>query len=228
MSTKVITFYRDTNLLEKAVRSKAFWFAFSLLAFGFPIFKSLNRKLPEPLPVYYAVPEFNLTTQHKESFGTKDLNGRIYIASFAFTTCPTTCPRIMEKLQKVQKRVKGLGQKIALLTFTVDPSNDTPEVLLKHADKLKANPYIWKFLTGSQADLKSIVVDGFKVPMGDKEEISKTLNGESVSMFDIAHTEKVVLVDEKNQVRGYYSLDDNSINKLMIDVGLLANNMFNH
>ena len=226
MSTEVLTYYRDSNILEKAVRSKLFWVFFVAFVFGYPILKSVNRELPEPLPVYSKVPAFEFTTQHKESFGSGNLNGKIYIASFAFTSCPTTCPRIMEKLKVIQKRVKGLGQNIALVTFTVDPETDTPEVLHKHSRKLKVNPYIWKFLTGEKADLRKVVVDGFKVPMGDTEAIEKKVGNETVTLFDIAHTEKVVLVDTTGNIRGYYSLDKNSINKLMIDVGLLANNMF--
>lgn len=228
MTEKVLTFYRSTNIIEKAVRSKSFWVLFIALVFGYPILRSVNRELPEPLPVYSKVPQFSLTTQHKETFGSLDLNGKIYIASFAFTTCPTTCPRIMEKLQVIQKRVKGLGQNVALVTFSVDPENDTPEVLLKHSKKYQANPYVWKFLTGEKASMRNIVVDGFKVPMGDKEAVEKKVAEESVTMFDIAHTEKVVLVDGSGNIRGYYSIDKDSVNKLMIDVGLLANNMFKY
>ena len=106
-----------------------------------------------------------------------------------------------------------------MLSFTVDPENDSSKELFKTARKWKANPFVWKFLTGDLAHLKSVLVDGFKVPVGDKEY--------SKSIYDIAHSEKVVLVDQKGFIRGYYKLEKNDINKLMIDLGLLANNAFN-
>ena len=121
-------------------------------------------------------------------------------------------------MQKIQKRVKGLGDRIALLSFSVDPENDTPKRLFKVARKWKANPYIWKFLTADLDHVKSVLVDGFKVPIGDKKY--------SKSIYDIAHSEKIVLVDQKGFIRGYYKMEKNDINRLMIDLGLLANNAF--
>ena len=71
---------------------------------------------------------------------------------------------------------------------------------------------------GDDAHIKEVLVDGFKVPVGDKEY--------SKSIYDIAHSEKLVLVDQKGFIRGYYKMEKNDINRLMIDLGLLANNAF--
>ncbi|MCP4913970.1 MAG: SCO family protein [Oligoflexia bacterium] len=227
MTESVTGYIRKESALERLVSSKAFWALLILLVFTYPIYRSVNRTLPAPLPKYYQVPEFNFVNQFNKPFGSNDLKGRFYVASFAFTTCPTTCPRLMEKLKVVQKRVRGLGNKIAILTFTVDPEYDTPQVLKRHSHKLKANPYVWTFLTGKEAELRKIVVDGFKVPMGKREEIKGVVDATEVTMFDIAHTEKLVLVDDQSNVRGYYSIDDNGLNKLMIDIGLLVNRKYN-
>ena len=210
-------YVRNESLFEKIIGSKMFWITTLVVLFSYPVFRSLNRVLPPELPVISAVPEFKLLDEMGDNFGSGDLKGKVYLASFVFTSCPVTCRQLLEKMQKVQKRVKGVGSKIALVTFSVDPEYDTPKILYKTARDLKANPYIWKFVTGPKEDIRSLLVGGFKVPMGDKEQIGDG------SLIDIAHSEKIVLVDESGNIRGYYGSDKNSLNQLMIDVGLLIN-----
>ena len=226
MSQVMIGHYRDDNFLQKMVRTKSFWILFWLFSFSYPVYRTLNRTLPPPLPVYYKVPEFTLTNEFKKPFGSADLKGKFYIANFMFTSCPTSCPALMEKMDLVQKRIRGLGTKAAIVTFTVDPEVDTPDVLFKYARKRHSNPFIWNYLTGTQAELEKIVINGFKVPMGNKEAIVKKLDANPVTLFDIAHSEKVVLVDDKGQIRGYYSTERVEMDKMMIDLGLLVNNSF--
>ena len=74
--------------------------------------------------------------------------------------------------------------------------------------------------------MEKIVIDGFKVPMGRKESVEKQLETEKITLFDIAHTEKLVLVDDKGQIRGYYGTERVEMDKMMIDLGLLVNNSF--
>ncbi len=225
--TQILTgFIRDESWLQKVMRMKSFWIFAWIFLFSYPVYRSLHRILPPPLPVYYQVPEFSLTNEFKKPFGTKDLSGKYYIANFMFTSCSTTCPALMDQMDVIQKRIRGLGTKAAIVTFTVDPMTDTPEVLFKYARKRNTNPFIWNFLTGSKSDLEKIVINGFKVPMGNKESVAKKLNDKSISLFDIAHSEKVVLVDNFGRVRGYYGTDKIELDRLMIDLGLLVNNSF--
>lgn len=225
--TQVLTkHYRDDVWFYKLIRKKSFWLVFWLLSFSYPVYRTLNRTLPPPLPVYYQVPEFNLTNEFSKPFGSDDLKGKYYIANFMFTSCPTTCPALMAKLDLVQKRIRGLGTKVAIVTFTVDPEVDTPEVLYKYARKRRSNPFIWNYLTGSKADLEKIVIQGFKVPMGSKEPVEKKLEDSTVTLFDIAHTEKLALVDNRGQIRGYYGTQRVEMDRMMIDLGLLVNNSF--
>lgn len=171
--------------------------------------------LPPELPVFSTVPQFELLDEMGKNFGSNNLKGKVYLANFAFTSCPVTCRELLKKMQKIQKRVKGVGSKIALVTFSVDPEVDTPKILFKTARDLKANPNIWKFVTGEREKVSNLLIKGFKVPMGEKKE--------NESLLDIAHSEKIVLVDEKGQIRGYYGSDKIAINKLMIDIGLMIN-----
>lgn len=207
-------FIRKTNVVENLVRSKLFWVAFLIFGFSYPIYRSLNRILPPELPIISQVPEFELISENGQRFGSKDLKGRVYLANFVFARCPSVCPKMLGELEKIQKRVRGTGKKVAIVSFTVDPENDNEKVLFDLARKHKANPFTWTFLTGSDKEaMFKLYRDGFKVGV---EQDPK-------NMFDIAHTEKIVLVDGDNRVRGFYSFETNDVNKLMIDVGLLIN-----
>ena len=207
-------FIRQTNVVENLVRSKIFWICFLVFGFSYPIYRSLNRTLPPELPIISEVPDFELISENGQRFGSKDLKGRVYLANFIFSRCPTICPKMLGDLEKVQKRVRGTGRKVAIVTFTVDPDHDNEKVLFDLARKHDANPFTWTFLTGNDKEaMFKLYRDGFKVGV---EQNPKDL-------FDIAHSEKIVLVDDANRVRGYYSFEENDINKLMIDVGLLIN-----
>lgn len=205
---------RSSNVVERIVRLKTFWVLFLVFGFAYPIYKSLNRTLPPDLPVIAQVPGYELISENGQRFGSKDLAGRVYLANFVFSRCPSVCPKMLSDLQKIQKRIRGTGKKVAIVTFTVDPEHDNEKVLFDLARKYDANPFTWTFLTGTDKEaLFKLYKDGFKVGVEQNPQ----------DLFDIAHSEKIVLVDRKNRVRGYYSFDTDSVNKLMIDVGLLIN-----
>jgi protein SCO1/2 len=189
------------------------WLGLVTFFFAFPIWKSLNRVLPPELPIIAQLPTWRLTSENGTPFGTAELQGRVYLANFIFTRCPTVCPKMLQDTALIQKRIRGTGHKVALATFTVDPDHDTPAVLFKTARGLKANPYTWTFLTSTDKPaLLKLYQEGFKVNAAA-----------GAGLMDIAHSEKIVLVDQLGRVRGYYSYDKNSVNQLMIDVGLLIN-----
>lgn len=205
---------RTAHFLERMVRKPLFWVLFLVFSFGYPIYKSMNRVLPPELPVIAVVPEFEMISENGQRFGSKNLKGKAYLANFIFSRCPTACPRMLKDLQKIQKRIRGTGHKVSIVSFTVDPTYDNEKVLFDLARKYDANPHVWTFLTkDNEEELFTLYRDGFKVGVEKKPE----------DLFDIAHSERIVLVDELGQIRGYYSFTEDEINKLMIDVGLLIN-----
>lgn len=207
-------FIRKSNFIEKLVSSKLFWALACSFLFAYPITKSINRMLPAELPVYSTVPDFRFTDENGNSYGTNELKGKVYIANFIFTSCQTACPLLLKKIQNVQHRIRGVIDRAAIVSFTVDPETDTSKVLFEKAREMKANPVVWRFLTASIADTKELLLNGFKVPVGDKVIAN--------NVMDVAHSNKLVLVDQEGKIRGYYSADKD-VNQLMIDLGLLIN-----
>ena len=214
---QALAFVRQEGL-AKLVLSKWFWIVFFIFSFGYPVYRSMNRTLPQPLPVYFELPSYNLTNEYNKEFGSDDLKGRIYLANFIFTRCPSKCPAMMKKMKSIQKRMRGLGKSVAIVSFTVDPLYDRPEQLFKYARDLQTNPHIWNFLTGTPKEMEKLLIGGFKVPIGDSQY--------PADIVDLAHSEKIVLIDRQGRVRGYYEANPISVDQLMIDVGLLANNAF--
>lgn len=207
--------YRHSNFIERLVLSKLFWVLAVGFFFIYPMARSYNRQLPPDLPVYGILPQYEFTEENGKAFGTNELKGKIYIANFMFTSCQTACPLLLQKVQTVQHRLRGVVDRAAIVSFTVDPQTDTSSVLYNKARELKANPNVWRFVNAPIADIKKLLVEGFKVPMGKKTIAN--------NIMDVAHSNKLVLVDQEGRIRGYYSAEKDGINKLMIDAGLLIN-----
>ncbi len=162
---------------------------------------------PTPLPVYWQIPAFQLTAQSGQPFDSKSLAGNIWVADFIYTTCPGPCPRMSAKMRGVQSAIESMPG-VKLVSFTVDPKNDTPAVLTAYATRYRAEPGRWYFLTGSQAELETLCRNGFK--LGD---VDGTL----------AHSTRFVLVDRHSRVRGLYGAsEDGAVPKLLHDIRTLA------
>jgi protein SCO1/2 len=189
------------------------WVVAVVLLFVLPLASSLARELPKPPPKLLQLPSFQLTSEKNTAFGSEDLRGKVWVASFVFTSCPSVCPALMERLQKVQHRSRNAGAAVRLVTFTVDPETDTPERLAAYARRFKASPYRWTFLTGDLGVIEKTVVKGFKLAMGRDAE----------NLFQIFHSERFVLVDGDGFIRGYYEATDEGIDKLMSDMSLVLN-----
>jgi len=160
---------------------------------------------------YGVLPAFELVNQDAQPFGSAQLTGRIWIADFIFTSCPGPCPIISSRMSELQKPLEKTD--IRLVSFTVDPEKDTPEVLRGYAEKLHAQPKRWDFLTGSRAAIYALARDGFKLAVSD--------GGDEAGMP--VHSTRVVLVDRRGTIRGYYdALAPDAVTKLLAD----ANHLF--
>ncbi|WP_437681245.1 SCO family protein [Sorangium sp. So ce131] len=168
----------------------------------------------EPPALRLPLPAFELTDQRGQRFGLEQLRGRVWIADFIFTTCPTVCPKLTARMKEIQREGRGLGDALHLVTFTVDPENDTPEVLAAYAAAQGLDLDRWTLLTGPLDQIESTIVKGFKIAMGKQES--------SPGLFSIFHGERLVLVDKEGVIRGYYEANDEGIDAILRDARALA------
>lgn len=158
------------------------------------------------LMTYYPVPDFTLTDQAGKAVTRQDLAGKVWVADFIFTNCGGTCPLMTGRMRKLQD---ALPPEIRLVSFTVDPSRDTPEVLANYAKQHGAADDRWIFLTGRKDELYDLSIKGFKLALEE---------GTGTEAEPITHSTRFVLVDREGQIRGYYSgMEEDALQRLIED-----------
>ena len=159
---------------------------------------------------YGSVPNFELINQNGQPFGSAQLLGKIWIADFIFTTCPGPCPMMSSRMSELQKPLEKTD--VHLVSFTVDPAKDTPEVLRGYAEKLQAVPGRWDFLTGPQPTIYKLSRDGFRLAVSD---------GSQETGIPV-HSTRMILVDRRGDIRGYYDATEaDAMTKLLADTNHL-------
>ena len=144
------------------------------------------------------LPDFALTERRGEPVTKADLLGETYIVGFVFTRCATVCPKVSEAMRDLRKQLDGTGVK--LVTLTVDPEYDTPEILANYADFYGADDDPdWLWLTGEQRPIYELIRDGFKQP------VHETTGEDRRPGFEIFHTANLMLVGPDGVVRGKYN-----------------------
>ena len=134
-----------------------------------------------------------MTNQNKENITHLDYDDHIYVADFFFTTCPSICPIMTENMVYLQTLLKDLPE-IKLLSFSVTPDIDTPEVLKAYSQKKGVKDSQWNLLTGDKREIYNLARKSYLVVQEDG-------NGDE---HDMIHTENFVLVDKQRRIRGYY------------------------
>ena len=162
---------------------------------------------PRNIPTYSAVPDFSLTERSNRPITRADLNGKVWVADFIFTQCGGICPTMSSNMEKLQER---LPKEVMLISFSVDPTNDTPEVLTEYAKRYNADPERWLFLTGDAEALRRLSIDGFKLALDPTS---------GTEAEPITHSSRFALVDRKGNLRGYYGMEDaDTLARIVADV----------
>ena len=201
-------------VVRAAVGRPLFWLVLVATVAGWPAFWAIRTRMPDPPPVLGTLPAFRLTDQAGRPFGSDDLAGRVWVASFIFTRCPTACPAITRQMARVQGRTRNLEPALHLVSFSVDPGFDTPERLAAYAGAHRASPRMWTFLTGPAEAVRETVERGLRVSMGDASD----------DPADVSHGTHLVLVDGAARIRGYYDpAAPDTLDRLVRDAALLVN-----
>ena len=170
------------------------------------------------LPVLGTLPAFSLTSEQGIPFGSEDLRGKVWVADFIYTRCPTVCPLLTRKMASLQPHAQQLGGALHLVSFSVDPEYDSPEVLRAYAGKNGADASRWTFLTGGPEAIRATVVEGLKTSLGRE--------GPPEDFAGIFHGTHFVLIDGEGRIRGYYASGDaDALERLRRDMTTLARSM---
>ncbi|MGH7702046.1 MAG: SCO family protein [Gemmatimonadales bacterium] len=183
-------------------------------------FLAFRAGKPPELPVYWHAPEFALVDQDGDTLRSSDLAGTVWVASFVFTHCTDICPRVTREMARLRDSLQAdrlLGQQVRLVSFSVDPARDTPEVLREYAGRYGGSPAReWAFLTGDPPEMvQRLIEQGFHLaatplPAGPAD---------TVAGYQVMHSVRVELVDRTGQVRGtYQATEPEAMEKLAADL----------
>lgn len=166
----------------------------------------------DSLKNYHRIPDYTLINQLGDTVTEKTLAGKIYVTDFFFTTCPGICPKMTSNMELVQQAFLE-DDEIMLLSHSVTPEWDKPEVLYDYAETKGINSDKWILLTG---DRKTIY------DLGRKSYFVEEDQGLDRTEDEFLHTENFVLVDQNRHIRGIYNgLNKVAINQLIADIKTL-------
>ncbi len=161
---------------------------------------------------YHKIPPFLLLSQTGKAFTEKDMNNKISVVNFFFTTCPGICPRMAINMKALQDTFKN-DPAIQLLSHSAMPEKDVVSVLARYAVEHHVNSNQWRLLTGKKSDLYTL---------GRKYYFIEENLGKNLDSTDFLHTENFVLVDKNRHLRGIYNgLKLSSIQELIADIRTL-------
>lgn len=173
-------------------------------------------RAPAPLPTLGTVAPFEFTERSGQPFSNKKLHGKIWVADFIFTACPGPCFKLSTNLAQFQKEIASQPD-VDFVSFSVNPTGDTPSVLAKYADKFGADPHRWFFLTGDKAKLYNLIETSFKLA------VQENYDPKAPPEEKFIHSTRLVLIDRNGAIRGYYDgLAPETFPKLKQDIARLA------
>lgn len=211
--------------------SRNFWFIMVIVIAGFLItciylwqtwgslpyyYGKVNNE--QGKEVYYTLPNFSFINQDSQTISSDWVKNKVWVANYFFSTCATICPPMMSNMQTmVQTHIQNKGfDDVKIISFSVDPENDTPKVLQFYARTHNVNPTYWQLATGNKRALYSFARDGLKIIA---TQMPKAQQGDA---NDFIHSEKFVLIDQFMHIRGYYDgTKPSEIKQLLIDIDKL-------
>lgn len=141
------------------------------------------------------VPDFELTDQNNKKITNKAMLGKVYLVEFFFSRCPTICPVMNSNMRAIEDEINN--PEFGIISISIDPENDTPELLKQHAKRIGVKSPNWHFLTGNR-DYIGKLADQFDIYVGDKEDEGENLN----------HSGMIALVDKDGNIRCRYNKDN--------------------
>jgi protein SCO1/2 len=167
--------------------------------------------------IYHQIPDFSFVNQDSQRVTRQTVAGKIYVADFFFTTCPTICPKMKSQMLRVYEKFKNNDQ-VVLLSHTIDPEHDSVAVLRDYAERLGVSSSKWQFVTGAKDSIYTIAAQYMVSAMEDEKEPG-----------GFVHSGAFILVDTNRHVRGIYDgTNPEQVDQLIKDIPLLLAEKMQH
>lgn len=162
--------------------------------------------------IWHKIRPFKLKNQFGKEVGLDDWNGKIVVADFFFTSCPSICPKLTRNMKRLQDAFKKTDTIVRFVSFSIDPERDSVSKIKAYGDRFSIDHDTWWMLTGDRKEIYDIALNEFKASIAAEGNIDT----------GFIHTEKFFLIDRDKVVRGWYNgLDSVNLDKLIKDVVLL-------
>jgi protein SCO1/2 len=159
---------------------------------------------------FHKIAPFKMTNQNGETITDEDYNGKIYVADFFFTTCPTICPKMTANMGELQ-RVFRKDSQVMLLSFSVTPKVDSVAQLKRYATEKGVEDSKWNLVTGDKKEIYTLARQSYLAVKSDGDG----------GKYDMIHTENFILVDPEQRIRGFYDGTDSEALQILVDDILL-------
>lgn len=170
---------------------------------------------PQPqLDVFGRAPDFQLTDQTGAPFSSSSLAGRVTLLDFVYTHCTDACPLLSATFQQAQRKLaddKLLGDRVMLVSLSVDPQHDTSTVLAEYGKQFKADATAWKLLTGDWDQVYDVIT-GLKVATRPPRPAT---DAPAPGGTELTHSTRIILIDAQQQVRAYLEGQDATADDLV-------------
>jgi protein SCO1/2 len=195
------------SLLYACMMNSFVWFAFTLLI----LLNACNgskstpetppasqqRSKPSSLNTFKAAPQFSGINLTNTVFSSSQMQDKVWLAYFFFTSCGGPCPVVTANIATIQKDVAG--KPLHIVGISVDPETDTPNILAAYAKRYNADTTLWRMVQMPLDSVKSVAIQGFLLPQGDMKNAEHDPN---------LHSTRIVLIDPKGMIRGYFDGTD--------------------
>ena len=215
----------------KGLHKNPFVIAFVLGATLLTLLGPVQRLFLHAPPALATIEPWSLTDQNNQPFGSAQLKGKVWVADYFFTRCPSICPELTRKMKRVQQEWAKFDD-VHFVSFTVDPEHDTPAILAAYADQAKIDTHNWSLLSGSFAQVHDVVRKKMFMHIGEKTPRPEAKQNKASSsaaaqeaLFDISHLGKFALFDQNGDLRATFSTDDEGLGalgnaaRLLLDYG---------
>ncbi|WP_313028370.1 SCO family protein [Soonwooa sp.] len=175
-------------------KSKKTWIPILVILLIAALVFGVRQYMNSSLFTVMKVPEFSLKDQNNKTITNKDMLGKVYLVEFFFSRCPTICPVMNTNMRHIEEEINDPN--FGIISISIDPENDTPEILKEHAKKIGAKSPNWHFLTGDRTYIGDIAKK-FDIYVGDQKDKAESLN----------HSGEIALVDKDGNIRCRFGKD---------------------